>query len=192
MWLTRSHYPGISKITKEDWIQIDEHYLTRITERKHNLKAYPDTCKAVNNISGANAITELFENLISHLPARFPTIFVLDADKNIFWNHITGTQYKLDDYRNTPFQMLQLLAENIEEDFYLMCLDEEGVFRQQAFLSCFPNSFFPPDKLGLAMNGIHAPVPDLEEKIGKGVKRSMGSMRGGSMVMRLGVCLQNT
>ncbi|KAL8850109.1 MAG: hypothetical protein Q9221_004926 [Calogaya cf. arnoldii] len=189
-FLSGHHYSvGISKITKEDWIQIDQHYLTRITERKHTLKTHPETCHAINNASGANAIKELFENLIPHLPARFPTIFALDAGNNIFQNHVTGMKYNLEDYRE-PHQMVKLMAENVEEDFYLMCPDEEGVFRQQALLSCFPNSFYPPSKLGLAMADIHAPVPELEEKIGKAVKRSMMSIRGGSMVVRFGWSLQ--
>lgn len=182
------HYiQGISKCTKEDWIQIDRHYLTRVTQRKHNLKTYPEKCHAIKDTSGELAIKELFETIIDHLPARFPTMFALSADKNIFQNHVTGTKYNLEEYRDRPLQMLHLLAETVEEDFYLMCPDEEGVFVLQGFISCFTNSFFAPGKLGLSMKDIHGPVPDLEDKIGKGINRSMRSMRGGSMVQRMGV-----
>ncbi len=95
-------------------------------------------------------------------------------------------KYNLEDYRE-PYKIVKLMAENVEEDYYLMCPDEEGVFRQQALLSCFPNSFYPPSKLGLAMTDIHAHVPELEERMGKAVKRSMMSIRGGSMFVRYGV-----
>lgn len=114
-------------------------------------------------------------------------MFALNGGKGIFQNHVTGTKYNLEEYRNQPRQMLQMLAETVEEDFYLMCPDEEGVFVMQGFISCFTNSFFAPGKLGLSMKDIHGPVPDLEDKIGKGINRSMTSMRGGSMVQRMGV-----
>ncbi|KAI4284206.1 MAG: hypothetical protein L6R38_001578 [Xanthoria sp. 2 TBL-2021] len=148
---------GISKCTKEDWIQIDRQYLARVTERKHNLKTYPDKCHGIKNKSGANAIRELFEKVVDHLPARFPTMFALNGGKGIFQNHVTGTKYNLEEYRNQPRQMLQMLAETVEEDFYLMCPDEEGVFVMQGFISCFTNSFFAPGKLGLSMKDIHGP-----------------------------------
>ncbi|KAI4234792.1 MAG: hypothetical protein LQ349_003579 [Xanthoria aureola] len=180
---------GISKCTKEDWIQIDRQYLDRVTERKKNLETYPDTCHAINSNFGANAITELFEKIVDHLPARFPTMFALDAGKCVFQNRVTGVQYNLEECRNEPRQMLRLLAENVEEDFYLMCPDNEGVFVMQGFVSCFTNSFFAPGKLGLSMKDIHGPVPDLENKIGKGINHSMKSMRGGSMVQRMGAKL---
>ncbi|KAI4255811.1 MAG: hypothetical protein L6R42_006549 [Xanthoria sp. 1 TBL-2021] len=181
---------GISKCTKGDWIQIDRQYLARVTERKHNLKTYPDKCHGIKNSSGANAIRELFEKVVDHLPARFPTMFALDGGKSIFQNHVTGTKHNLEEYRNQPRQMLRMLAETVEEDFYLMCPDEEGVFVMQGFISCFTNSFFAPGKLGLSMKDIHGPVPDLEDKIGKGINRSMTSMRGGSIVQRMGWSLQ--
>lgn len=114
-------------------------------------------------------------------------MFALDAGKCVFQNRVTGVQYDLEEYRNEPRQRLRLLAENVEEDFYLMCPDNEGVFVMQGFVSCFTNSFFAPGKLGLSMKDIHGPVPDLENRIGKGINHSMKSMRGGSMIQRMGV-----
>ncbi|KAI4197819.1 MAG: hypothetical protein LQ350_005664 [Teloschistes chrysophthalmus] len=185
-FLSHRHYNiGITKCTKEDWIQIDRGYLDRIRTRKQTLETYPDKCHAVNHISGAKALAELFEILIEHLPVRFPSIFELDRERNIFTNHVTDIKYNLKDFRSTPRQMTRLLVENVEDDFYMMCPDEERGYVQQALVSCFPNSFMPPSKLGLAMKDIHRPVPGLQEKIGKGIDLSMKSLRGGSIIQSL-------
>ncbi|KAL8680720.1 MAG: hypothetical protein Q9186_003119 [Xanthomendoza sp. 1 TL-2023] len=117
-------------------------------------------------------------------------MFGLDTTSNIFTNLVTDTKYNLKDFRTTPRQMTRLLVENIEEDFYMMCPDGEGGYVQQALISCFPNSFMPPSKLGLSMKGIHGPVPGLQEKIGKGIHLTMKSMQGGSIIQRLGWSLQ--
>ncbi|KAL8810045.1 MAG: hypothetical protein Q9200_002901 [Gallowayella weberi] len=188
---SHKHYNiGITKCTKEEWIQIDRNYLDRIRTRKQTLEKNPDKCHAVNHISGAKALAELFEILIEHLPARFPTMFGLDKESNTFTNYVTDTKYNLKDFRSTPRQMTRLLVENVEEDFYMMCPDEERGYVQQCLVSCFPNSFMPPSKLGLAMKDIHRPVPGLQEKIGKGIDLSMKSLRGGSIIQRLGWSLQ--
>ncbi|KAL8725251.1 MAG: hypothetical protein Q9181_006485 [Wetmoreana brouardii] len=180
----------VTKCVKEDWIQIDQLYLARVTDRKHNLKTFPEKCHAVNNETGARAINELFENIVKHLPTRFPTMFELDTKDQTFRNLVTGANYELHLIRTEPRQMLEFLSENVEEDLYLMCPDQEGIFSLQGFISCFTNGFLAKAKLGLSMRDIHGPVPGLEENIGKGIDRFMKSMRGGTIVQRMGWSLQ--
>ena len=93
----------------------------------------------------------------------------------------------MEQFRTEPRLMLKFLSENVEEDFYFMCPDEKGTYIQQAFLSCFSNGFLAPSKLGLSIRDIHGPVPGLEDNIGKGVGRFLGSMQGESMFHRFGV-----
>ncbi|KAL9614958.1 MAG: hypothetical protein Q9167_000600 [Letrouitia subvulpina] len=151
---------------------------------------YPEKCRGINSSSGVEAIEELFGKIVEHLPARFPDMFRYDSGANIFTNYVTNTEYNIKEFHKDPRQMLHLLAENVEEDFYLMCPDEQGVFVMQGFISCFTNSFFAPGKLGLSMKDIHGPVPDLEDKIGKGINHFMKSMRDGTIVQRMGWSLQ--
>lgn len=169
---------------------MDQLYPSRVKDRKRNLELYPEKCHAINNEEGARAISELFENIVKHLPARFPTMFQQEATGSTFRNLVTGESYELEQIRTEPRLVLKFLSENVEEDFYLMCPDQKGVYVQQGFLSCFSNGFLAPTKLGLSMRDIHGPVPGLQENIGKSIDRFMGSMRGGSMFQRMGVSFQ--
>lgn len=83
--------------------------------------------------------------------------------------------------------MLQMLSDNVEEDFYLMCPDSDGIFSLQGFVSCFPGGFSSLGKLGQSMRDIHGSVPALNESIGNRIDRSMTGLQHGDIVQRLGV-----
>ena len=85
--------------------------------------------------------------------------------------------------------MQRMLAENVEEDFYIMCPDKDGDFSLQGFVSCFPGGFLTIGKLGQSMSEIHGGVPGLNDSIGKGIARFMSLMRGGSIVQRWNVSI---
>jgi len=54
-----------------------------------------------------------------------------------------------------------------EADFLLMKPDEQGVFRLYGGCLCFPSHWDLREKLGLAMADVHAPVPGLNETLGR-------------------------
>lgn len=66
-----------------------------------------------------------------------------------------------------PMGRCRLLAENWEADFLLMKPDQDGVFRLYGGGLCFPSHWDLRDKLGKAMVDIHAPVPGLNEALGR-------------------------
>lgn len=59
------------------------------------------------------------------------------------------------------------LGELWEADFLLMKPDHEGVFRLYGGCLCFPSHWDLREKLGRPMADIHAPVPGLNEKLGR-------------------------
>ena len=83
--------------------------------------------------------------------------------------------------------MLQMLSENVEEDFYLMCPDSDGIFSLQGFVSCFPGGFSSLGKLGQSMVNIHGSVPALNESIGNRIDSFITGFQHGGIVQRLGV-----
>ena len=66
-----------------------------------------------------------------------------------------------------PISRCRRLAENWEADFLLMKPDADGVFRLYGGGLCFPSHWDLRDKLGKAMVDIHAPVPGLNEALGR-------------------------
>ena len=83
--------------------------------------------------------------------------------------------------------MLRMLSENVEEDFYFMCPDEENIFRLQGYIAAFPGGFLSPGRVGQSMRQIHEPVPGYVERIGKGVDKYFQRMQGGQMIQRFNV-----
>lgn len=75
------------------------------------------------------ATEELYEEImIDYLPKRYPTIF--EKRGREVYNRVTGSSYPLFTASLSPKRMLELLGENVEEDFYFMCPDaNDGEFR---------------------------------------------------------------
>jgi hypothetical protein len=66
-----------------------------------------------------------------------------------------------------PLERCRRLAELWEADFLLMKPDDEGVFRLYGGGLCFPSHWDLGEKLGLPMADVHAPVPGLNETLGR-------------------------
>ncbi|GAM44001.1 hypothetical protein TCE0_060f19271 [Talaromyces pinophilus] len=177
---------GIKKISKSEWIRVDRGYLDRIAERKDTMRKYPEDVFGTNGIVNP-AIEELFrEIIITLLPVRFPTMFKIK--RGVFHNLATKESYQLEGINH--MEMLRILGENVEEDFYIMCPDGHGEWRLQGYIACFPGGFLSPSRVGMSMRQIHQPVPGYEQRIGKGVDRFMQQLEPGTYVERMNWSLQ--
>jgi len=66
-----------------------------------------------------------------------------------------------------PTERCRLLGELWEADFLLMKPDNEGVFRMVGGCLCFPSHWDLREKMGQSMTAIHAPIPGLNETLGR-------------------------
>lgn len=66
-----------------------------------------------------------------------------------------------------PLDRCKRLGQLWEADFLLMKPDPDGVFRLCGGCLCFPSHWDLRDKLGKPMAAIHAPVPGLNETLGR-------------------------
>lgn len=177
---------SIRDCTRDDWILIDHGYLDRLAERKLTADIYPEKC-VMSNQSSYAAIQELWEELVSHILVKFPTIF---REKNRqFRNIATGQIWDLDEVSQDTTKQLHMLSQNVEEDFFFMCPDGENNFRLQGYIACFPNGFDSSLRIGLSVAEIHAPVPSYKERLQKGTDRFFGRMKCGDIVERFNVCV---
>lgn len=176
---------GIKKSTKDDWIKIDREYMDRMALRKQLLKNSPETCIGSNQIS-VPSIRELYEEvLLDLLPKRYPSMFSIVGDT--FSNLATGSKHCISVALPNPEDMLQLLGETVEEDFYFMVPDPQKEFILQGFVSCFPQGFVPRCRVGMSVSQIHEPVPGYEERLKNGVNRCFKRMEPGQSLSRKNV-----
>ncbi len=79
-----------------------------------------------------------------------------------------------------PMDRCRKLGELWEADFLLMKPDAEGVFRLYGGCLCFPSHWDLRDKLGKPMADIHAPVPGLNETLGRQIDGFLQRIKPGT------------
>jgi hypothetical protein len=181
---------GIQQRKRQDWIRMDNGYAQRIRDRKELLTTQPHYTIGTGPLVDP-AIEELYhEIMVDYLPKRYPTLF--STRGGTVRNRVTGSSYPLSTADLSPKRKLELLGENVEEDFYFMCPDaEDGEFRLRGYVACFPGGFLSPERVGESVREIHRPVPGYEEKIGKSVDRYFKRMVPGQFIGRMNVSLRN-
>ncbi|KAF2638643.1 hypothetical protein P280DRAFT_455817 [Massarina eburnea CBS 473.64] len=177
---------GITKMPKSEWIRMDKGYLARIEQRKQVMREHGNEAVGCGPLVDP-AIEELFQEImVDYLPKRYPTMFSLRG--TTLHNKATGGHYQVDIKDHAT--MLRYLGENVEEDFYIMCPDEEDEIRLQGYIGCFPGGFLPSSRIGQSMREIHAPVPGFEERIGKGADRALKRLEPENFIERFNWSLQ--
>lgn len=79
-----------------------------------------------------------------------------------------------------PRQRARRLGELWEADYLLMKPDAEGVFRLQGGCLCFPSHWDLGVKMGEPMTAIHAPVPGLNESLGRQIDGFLAKIKPGT------------
>ncbi|KAI9832911.1 MAG: hypothetical protein M1819_003941 [Sarea resinae] len=115
-------------------------------------------------------------------------------------NLVTGDINPLDP-PDDPVEALRILGETVDEDFLFLLPDPScgsssssspdspssttpPPYTLQAYVTCFPSGFSTPQKFGLTLADIHAPVPGYAEKLQKSMDRFFGRLEVGRWVWR--------
>ncbi|BCR98704.1 heme-dependent oxidative N-demethylase family protein [Aspergillus luchuensis] len=197
---------GIERATLSELIQIDKHYLTRITLRT---KLIQDKRASVLGASPRSipAVKELYSFLINdYLPQRYSAIFQRTSTTTstsasaptttMLRNTVTGETIP-----STPptdaEEALAIIGRQVEEDFLLLLPPQpsylrdddknEGTNKQmtlEAFIGCFPNGFNWADKFRKSLANIHVPVPDYTTKLRASMDRYLERLKVGECVKR--------
>ena len=153
--------------------------------RRNVVAEQPTTCLGSSRFAHS-AVRELYEEvMLNVLPQRYPSMFRIKYD--VSTNVVTGLHHCVSEALEDPLTMLRHLAENVEEDFYLVYLNDEEEYVLIAFASCFPQGLLPPAKIGLTVSQIHEPLPDYEQRLKKGVNLCFRRMARGESVGRVNV-----
>jgi hypothetical protein len=92
-------------------------------------------------------------------------------------------------YAEDATSSLRLLGENIDTDFLFLLPSadpaDEGKYRLEGFITCFPSGFNTSHKLNLKLADIHAPVPGYSAKIEKSMDRFFATLPVGKVVRRV-------
>jgi dimethylamine monooxygenase subunit A len=166
---------GLAPIAMEAWIEPDA-LLAEQLALKDTILAHEDAA-AFGAIAGSEAgQAEVLELLAAHLPARYPTTYRRDDD----------SMRILADNRRVALSgepALLIASRLVQEDLLLMQRGESG-WRLVAGSLCFPSTWVLSEKLGHAMDAIHAPAPGYAGKMGDMVARIFDNLKAGQPVER--------
>ncbi|KAF2997594.1 hypothetical protein E8E13_002830 [Curvularia kusanoi] len=175
---------ALENSTISDLLTMDNTYTPRLTLRRHLLTTHPSETIA-SNPTADPAVLELYTWLTqTYLPLRFPTIFTLSSTN--LKNTCTGDSLPLTPSSAT--EALHLLGAHIDTEFLILLPstqpEDEGKYRLEAFVTCFPSGFRTRDKLGLLLAEIHAPVPHYRQKLERSMDRFFAALGVGRVVKR--------
>ncbi len=157
---------GLAPLDLWDWIEIDAQFAAELGEKEHLLRERHADVFAVLPEATESA-SEVLALLAAHLPARFPRLYQRAGDD--LYNRVTGHRW---DLANTELHPLDLSGRLVQEDLCLMAPDRNGdVYRLIGASVCFPTRWRLAEKMGQALDTIHAPVPGYEEQLASTMDR---------------------
>jgi hypothetical protein len=175
---------------------MDSTYRSRIQLRKQLIARERYEVLACNP-EAVPAVLELYEWLTcTYLPTRFPTLFSL-AGSNLL-NEVTSEllPLSLPPTHAGAEQALEILGENVDDEFLFLQKsnkpEDQGKYRMEAFINCFPSGFNTREKLNMLLADIHTPVPGYEAKLEKSMDRFFASLLVGRIVKRANWSISTT
>jgi hypothetical protein len=142
------------------WLELESTYAERIKQRQELFAKHSES--VLNALPGSeHACKELMEMCVQFLCARYPQYFTLDKETLVLHNGILKTTT---DIKATP--PLQVLLDNVPEDFAIMLRDPEtGFYSFRAGMICSSLGWNLGTKMGMRLHEIHQPIPDYKEKM---------------------------
>ncbi|KAE8448374.1 hypothetical protein EG329_009618 [Mollisiaceae sp. DMI_Dod_QoI] len=182
-----SQSTAVGTSSLSELLEFDKNYLKRITLRKQIIKDHHPIA-IQSDPSVIPALNELYIFLTStYLPTRFPTIFSLSSSLSLpttLLNRVTNEHLPLTPPLD-PTQTLEILGENIDEDFLILLPSEDGDgYCLKGYVTCFPAGFNTKEKFGMKLRDIHAPVPGYKAKLEKSMDRFFDRLEVGKVVKR--------
>jgi hypothetical protein len=166
-------------------IEIDEHYLAEVhlkhiflvREHEFYYHAQPDTLPAQ---------WEVLALTLEDMARSYPEHFRLEQNGDDWsWsNALLGeiTRFRFGDAATLPFEPLDWVGRQVQEDLLLLSPDEEA--RLVAGQLCFPNGWSLRSKWGQSLMRIHAPAPGRIEPTIQSARKLFTRMHAGRPVWR--------
>ncbi|KAL4954552.1 hypothetical protein BDW69DRAFT_183445 [Aspergillus filifer] len=187
---------GIKNTTLENWIELDNTYLTKYNLKKKLFTENRD--KVLACLPGCNeGLFEGLDLLKETLIRRYPSMFRLkDENKDMIENLVTRDIWDLSRGASTwekyhPLEVMSLLA---TEDFFILYTDEKtGETSLRGAGVCFPAGWKIETRIGKTLWGIHAGrVPTYETRLAKSMDRFFQRLKPGPLICRYNYAIDDS
>ena len=156
----------MQKYEPDFWIELENNYFDRLKQRKLLLEQHGTNI--LNYAPGSElACQELMEMVLQNVCIRYPHYFSLEESNTVFVNRLLDTRTFL-----KLRQPLQVLFDNIPEDFAIMERDEsDGMYYLRAGFICSSIGWTFGTHFERQLRDIHTEVNDYTEKMSKSMDR---------------------
>ena len=154
---------GLSPISASEWIEYEPDFVDRI-EEKHSL-IHKIRDRVIQSTTGSeSAQNELLANILSFIQQYHNDVFAVNENSII---RCSDNMYY--DFANFKEHPLELISYLVPDDFCLLekCDDD---YRLVAASVCAPTYWELTEKIGHPMKEVHAPIAQLEERIGRMIR----------------------
>ncbi|QMU60255.1 MAG: DUF3445 domain-containing protein [Gammaproteobacteria bacterium] len=161
---------GLSTIECSEWIQYEDDFADRIKEKENLIKAQGK--KVLDAVPASLAAQQellniLLDNIQRYHAARFVVSDGEIASKN------NNKRYIIASYENNPLELVSYL---VADDFCLLEEVDED-YKLVAASICAPTWWTLAEKMGKSLASIHAPIANLEEKIGRMIRHFLKNLK---------------
>jgi hypothetical protein len=170
---------GLIALPESEMIELDEHYLDEMRQRRALLVERQDEvfCAVSASVPARQAV---LDRLAAYLPERFPAWFA--RDDTALHNRLTGEVWNL---AALPSDPLIVAAQLVQEDLCIVEPDDAGNIVLTAGVVCFPSRWRLREKIGRPLPLVHERVPFYGDKLARPVDRFMAQIKPGKLAMRL-------
>lgn len=195
---------GLQSCNLSELLAMDRTYPEKIAVRRQILESHEADVVACNPVA-REAAKELYEWVFrTYLPRRFPQTFTIYGQAHgegdgVLHNAVTNEAIPLSSPPH-PIDALKILGANVDAEFAILLPianpnahpppptlptdSPQSPYYLHAFVLCFPSGFNTPQKLGMKLAHIHAPVPGYSAKLEKSMDRYFASLPFGKVVRR--------
>jgi hypothetical protein len=172
-------FVALTKMEPDWWLEVDNAYASRIAERRELYRKHGG--KVLDYLPGSElACKELMEMCLQFYCARYPTLFSLDSEKQIFRNKLTKENTDI-----KSMHPLKVILHNVPEDFAIVLRNEEdGLYYFRAGVICSSLGWNVSTKIGMPLKDIHKPIPDYKEKMSFSMDRYFSRMETNKPIQR--------
>lgn len=167
---------------REDLFLVENTHLEGTKRRKENIKTHGKyVCFSNTNARSTMAVREFYLMTLNFLHDRYPMLFDVDKEKDIFVNKISNEVLPYCPDEMDPRNLVELLGGNIEEDFIIMLKDnpdnEEEEYITRASVTGTPAGFDPSLHNNQPVSHIHKPVPQYKERLKSPMARFFNKLK---------------
>ncbi len=161
---------GLSSIPASEWIEYEDDFSARILEKQSLIQQNRD--RVIQSTAGSEAAqNELLSNILSFIDHYQTDLFTVSDDSAI--RHSDSMTYDLTEFKDNPLELISYLA---PDDFCLLEQYEDD-YRLVAGSVCAPTYWELTEKIGRPMKEVHAPIAQLEDRIGQVIRHFFAHLK---------------